>query len=261
VTTLERILLRKAEEIRTLYERYDREDLKARCADIPPCRNLADALRTCSHVPIIAEVKRVSPSMGKLRDVADVAPLAASYQAAGAAAISVLTDKPFFGGSLEDLCQVRRTVDLPVLRKDFIVDSVQLYETRLSGADAVLLIAAAMPFPKLTDLYSEAVSMGMTPLVEVHNEEEAIQVLDLRPALVGINNRDLATLEVDLNTCVRIRPLIPREILVVGESGINNPDDVERLKEAGMDAFLVGTALMRSDNPGQSLRTLSGFGA
>ena len=262
MTVLDKILLHKDNEIRRLHEIHSGNDLRDRVEGLPPCRDLVASLRRCSHVPIIAEVKRVSPSAGKLRDVDDAAGLAASYQAAGAAGISVLTDKPFFGGALEDLCQARRSVGLPVLRKDFILDPVQLYETRLSGADAVLLIASAMGFDQLASLYTEALSLGMTPLVEVHSEAEALQILKLKPlpSIIGINNRDLATLKISLDTSVKIRPLIPDEVLVVGESGINSPEDIAMLQAAGIDAFLVGTALMKSPDPGRALRALCGLG-
>ncbi len=260
MTILQQILNHKKEEIRRIHRLESTERLKARTVGLPPCHDLVASLKKCPHVPIIAEVKRASPSAGKFRDVDDVGRLALSYQTAGAAGISVLTDRTYFGGSLEDLCQVRRSVDVPVLRKDFILDAVQLCGARLSGADAVLLIAAALSLSELRSLYSAALSLGMTPLVEVHSEQEALQVLELEPTLIGINNRDLATLQVDLETCVRIRSVIPREITVVGESGINSPEDITRLRDAGIDAFLVGTALMKADDPGRRLSTLCGSG-
>ncbi|MEW6352207.1 MAG: indole-3-glycerol phosphate synthase TrpC [Thermodesulfobacteriota bacterium] len=258
MTILDKILQNKKEEVRRLHELGCTDRLEARTLGLPPCRDLVASLKACPHVPIIAEIKRASPSMGKLRDVGDVGQLALSYQAAGAAGISVLTDRTFFGGSLEDLCQVRRSVDLPVLRKDFIIDAVQLCEARLSGADAALLIAAALSRSELRELYAQAVALGLTPLIEVHSEQEALQVLELEPTIIGINNRDLATLKVDLDICVKIRSVIPPEVTVVGESGINSPEDIRRLRDAGIDAFLVGTALMKADDPGERLRELGG---
>jgi indole-3-glycerol phosphate synthase len=207
------------------------------------------ALRSCQHIPIIAEIKRASPSAGSLKTEVNVAELAQLYARGGASALSVLTDGPYFGGSLEDLKEARSEVSLPILRKDFIIDPIQIYESRIAGADAVLLIAAALSGPELEALFVEARDFRMTPLVEVHGEEELEPVLALNPHIVGVNNRDLSTLEVSLETCVRIRPLIPPDVLVVGESGIQGPEDVKRLRNAGLDAFLIGTTLMRAKDP------------
>ncbi len=217
--------------------------------ETPPASNFLLALKNCPHVPIIAEIKRASPSEGSLKEEVSVGILASSYREGGAAAISVLTDGPFFNGSIGDLEEARGAVDLPILRKDFIIDRAQLFESRIAGADAALLIAAALNPTQLQDLFLEAIEIGLTPLVEVHKEEELAPVLELNPPIIGINNRDLSTLKVSLETCIRLRPLIPPGVIVLGESGIEGPDDLERLLEAGMDAFLIGTTLMRSSDP------------
>lgn len=222
----------------------------------PPARDLIGALRTCPHVSIIAEIKRASPSAGRIRQEVMVEHQARAYQAGGAAALSVLTDGPFFGGSLEDLAEAREAVKVPVLRKDFILDPIQLYESRISGADALLLIAAVLVQDDLRTLYEEVLALGMTPLVEVHTEEELEKLLEMNPPIVGINNRNLSTLEVSLDTCRRLRHRIPPEVLVVAESGIEDPTDIELLLEAGVDAFLIGTSLMRCPDPTALLRRL-----
>ncbi len=253
---LERILKQKRLEIARLKERHDIHSLRSHAMESPPARDMIGALKRCPHVPIIAEIKRASPSEGTLKEEVSVSLLARSYQEGGAAAISVLTDGPFFNGSIKDLEDVRGAVDLPVLRKDFVLDRVQLYESRIAGADAVLLIAAALTPTQLKDLFLEALEIGITPLVEVHKEEELQPVLELNPPIIGINNRDLATLKVSLETSINLRPRIPPEVICLGESGIEGPGDLERLLEAGLEAFLIGTSLMRSSDPKAFLHTL-----
>ncbi|MFZ5865440.1 MAG: indole-3-glycerol phosphate synthase TrpC [Thermodesulfobacteriota bacterium] len=250
------ILNNKMEEIRRLRAETNVAALHDQAMSRPACIDLAAALRNCPHVPVIAEIKRSSPSHGALADVADVRLLAQVYQEAGASAISVLTDGPFFGGSLDDLREARDAVNLPILRKDFILDPIQICEARAAGADAVLLIAAALPRKQLSSLFETAMSLGMTPVVEVHHEAELAGVLALNPRIIGINNRNLSTLRVDLETFVRLRPLIPQGTLVLAESGISGPEDIAMLREAGADAFLIGTTLMRSQDPGAALRRL-----
>jgi indole-3-glycerol phosphate synthase len=256
MTVLDKIISRKTEEIAELRRRIDPATLRARAAEQPSPRSLMAALKACPHVPVIAEIKRASPSEGVLQECPDVASQARSYEKGGAAALSVLTDATFFGGSIEDLTAARNATSLPVLRKDFTLDPIQLYESRIAGADAILLIAAALDPSQLSELFAEAVNLGLTPVVEVHNEQELAPVLDLNPPIVGINNRNLATLEVSLDTCVRVRRLIPPGIFVLGESGIKRPEDVDRLLDAGIDAFLVGTTLMRASDPAAMLATL-----
>jgi indole-3-glycerol phosphate synthase len=221
-----------------------------------PTLSLLEALRNSSPTAIIAEIKRKSPSQGVLRETVDPVSLARSYEEAGAVAISVLTDGPFFHGSVNDLEKVKDAVNVPVLRKDFILDESQIYESKAAGADALLLIAAALEGEELERLFGKTVELGMTPLVEVHHEEELGRVLALDPPLIGINNRDLATMRVDLETCLRLSRLIPPHFKVVAESGVNTPDDIRRLKAGGVDAFLIGTALMKSPDPAAVLKTL-----
>jgi indole-3-glycerol phosphate synthase len=256
MSILAHILDSKMEEIHRLKAETNVVSLHERAMSRPACIDLVAALRNCTHVPVIAEIKRSSPSQGALAQVDDVARLAQVYQESGASAISVLTDGPFFGGSLDDLRQARDAVSLPILRKDFILDPIQICEARIAGADAVLLIAAALPPKQLSSLFETTVGLGMTPVVEVHHEAELARVLELNPRIVGINNRNLGTLQVDLETFVRLRPLIPQGTLVVAESGISGPEDIAMLREAGADAFLIGTTLMRSHDPGAALRQL-----
>jgi indole-3-glycerol phosphate synthase len=256
MSILTHILDNKTDEVHRLRAETNVITLYEQAMSRSACIDLAAALRNCPHVPVIAEIKRSSPSHGALADVHDVARLAQTYEQAGASAVSVLTDRLFFGGSLADLLQVRDAVSLPILRKDFIIDPIQIWEARVAGADAVLLIAAALPPKQLNSLFETAMNLGMTPVVEVHDEAELARVLELNPRIIGINNRNLSTLQVDLETFVRLRPLVPEGILVLAESGISGPEDIARLREAGADAFLIGTALMRSQDPGAALRRL-----
>jgi indole-3-glycerol phosphate synthase len=213
------------------------------------------------YVSLIAELKRASPSKGILAPHLDLFQVADIYAQNGASAISVLTDEKFFMGKLETLRRLRfeRNAELPLLRKDFIIDEVQLYESRANGADAILLIAAALTDDRhFADLHALALELGLTPLVEVHDEaetERALQLKDIR--LIGINNRDLATFNVSLETTDRLRPIIPDGITVVAESGIFTPQDLERLSRAKVDAVLVGEALVTSEDIGAKVRELS----
>jgi len=257
---LARILAKKGEEVAELKSRVDRRDLKRQAEDAPPSRDFLAALQNCPHVPIIAEIKKTSPSAGTIKSGVDVRRLAQEYQTGGAAALSVLTDQPFFGGSLADLAEARPAVNLPILRKDFLIDPLQLYQARAAGADAVLLIVAALEPVRLAELFHEALELGLTPLVEVHRENEVPTALALNPPLIGLNNRDLTTLEVSLETCLRLRPLITNGALVVAESGINEPAEVALLRAAGLNAFLVGTALMRAADPKSLLTALGRAG-
>jgi indole-3-glycerol phosphate synthase len=222
-----------------------------------------NAHRRGNHSALIAELKRASPSKGMLAPQLDLLETAGIYLKNGAAAISVLTDQKFFQGSLETLRTLRRTrnIKLPLLRKDFIIHEIQLYETRTAGADAVLLIAAALPDDGLlADLHALALDLGLTPLVEVHNEIEAERALKLsRLRLVGINNRNLNTFVVTLETTEALRSMIPPEISVVAESGIFAASDVQRLEAAGVDAILVGEALVTAEDIPAKVRELAGL--
>jgi indole-3-glycerol phosphate synthase len=208
------------------------------------------------RVGVIAEIKKASPSRGIIRDSFDPAALALGYVNAGASALSVLTDFRFFQGSLDDLLTVRRLVAVPLLRKDFILDSYQLLEARAHGADVVLLIAAALPLHRLRELQEEAASLGLESLVEVHTEEEAVSVDRAGFRLIGINNRDLVTFTTDIAVSLRVRPLLSEDSVVVSESGIATAEDLRRLLSGNIHAFLIGEAFMRQDDPGMALASL-----
>ena len=212
-------------------------------------------------VSVIAEVKRASPSKGALAEIADPAALAADYAAGGAAAISVLTEERRFGGSLDDLRAVRHAVPIPVLRKDFVVTSYQLWEARAAGADLVLLIVAALTDNELAGLHDRAVSIGLTPLVEVHDEEELQRALAVGAALVGINARDLTSLEVDRTTFARLCPAIPEGVVRIAESGIRGPHDVFEYARAGADVVLVGESLVTGQDPRGAVADMIAAGA
>lgn len=212
-------------------------------------------------VSVIAEVKRSSPSKGALAEIADPAALAAEYAAGGAAAISVLTEKRRFGGSLDDLRAVRDAVRVPVLRKDFIVTSYQLWEARADGADLALLIVAALQQPALESLVERAESIGLTPLVEVHDEEEVRRALDAGARLIGVNARNLKTLEVDRDTFARLAPLIPDDVVRVAESGVRGPHDVIEYAKQGANVVLVGETLVKGKDPRTAVADLVAAGA
>lgn len=210
-------------------------------------------------VRLIAEIKRASPSKGDLSPNAAPAELASIYEASGAAAVSVLTERHYFRGTLDDLRAARDAVGLPVLRKDFMIDEWQIAETVRQGpADAILLIAALLDAHDLKILHARAADVGMSSLVEVHDEEDLDRALDSEAPIIGINNRDLETFEIDLRTTERLRARIPRGIAVVAESGITSRDDVRMMEDQGVDAVLVGEALMSSGDPGAEIRALLG---
>ncbi len=209
---------------------------------------------------VIAEVKRASPSKGDLAPITDPAALAAQYQEAGAAAVSVLTEKRRFGGSLADLDAVRSAVDIPVLRKDFMVDEYQFYEARAHGADIVLLIVAALSQSQLKDFYDLSRELGMAALIEVHTHSELESAMEIDPVMVGINSRNLKTLEVDTQVFTELLPRIPGSLIRVAESGISSRADVIEAAQAGASAILVGEALVKSGDPISAMRELLGHG-
>jgi len=222
----------------------------------PPVRNFFEALAAPGPIRLIAEVKKASPSKGLIR--ADFHPVEIGhiYEAHGASCLSVLTDEQYFQGHLDYLRQVRAAVSLPVLRKDFILDSYQVLEARAAGADAVLLIAECLDDCNLRKLHNEIVALGMTPLVEIYDAENLQRVFDAGATLIGVNNRDLRTFEVDLDHTLRLRNRIPDECVLVSESGIRNHADVARLTAAGVDAILVGETLMASPDIGAAVDAL-----
>ncbi|HEX2094732.1 MAG TPA: indole-3-glycerol phosphate synthase TrpC [Longimicrobiaceae bacterium] len=243
MSILERIVEVKRGEVEELAPRA--AELRARAADAPPPRGLALALRRPGEVRLLAEVKRRSPSAGEIRPGADPVEVARAYEEGGAAAVSVLTDREFFGGGLEFLGRVRAAVGLPVLRKDFVVHPLQVWEARGAGADAVLLIVRILDDALLAELLGLASELRMDALVEVHDEAETERALAAGAGVVGVNNRDLASFRTDLELSVRLASRIPAGVTLVAESGIRTPADVDRLGDAGVDAVLVGESLMR----------------
>jgi indole-3-glycerol phosphate synthase len=256
---LRRIVAVKREEVAAGRRERDRAALR-RAADAAGApRGFARALQArvgAGAAAVIAEIKKASPSKGVLREQFRPAEIAAGYGRHGAAALSVLTDAPFFQGSPAALAEARGACALPALRKDFIVDAWQVLESRAMGADAILLIAAVLDDAELADFESEALALGMDVLVEVHDERELERALRLRTPLLGVNNRDLRTFEVSLETTLAMLPRVPPGRLVVTESGIRAPADVRRMRDAGVHAFLVGEAFMRADDPGAALAEL-----
>jgi len=256
---LTRILQVKRTEVAQAREREPYARLLARAEERDDLRDFAGALRARigrGQAAVIAEVKRASPSRGVLRQDFDAAAIGASYAAGGATCLSVLTDRSFFQGAPEHLHEARKTSGLPVLRKDFIVDEYQVAEARAWGADCVLLIVAALEPARMRDLEQAARALGLAVLVEVHDAHELEQALQLHTPLIGINNRNLKTFEVSLETTLELLPRIGPERLVVAESGIVQPSDVARLRRAGVGAFLVGEAFMRAADPGSELARL-----
>jgi indole-3-glycerol phosphate synthase len=236
------------------------DEVKALAATVRPARDALAVLRA-PGVGVIAEVKRRSPSKGALADIGDPAMLAAEYEAGGARVISVLTEERRFGGSLDDLDAVRARVLIPVLRKDFVIGSYQVHEARAHGADVVLLIVAALDQNTLTGLRERIESLGMTALVEVHTEDEASRALDAGARVIGINARNLKTLDVDRSTFERIAPGLPGEIVKIAESGVRGPLDLIEYAAAGADAVLVGEGLVTHRNPRQAVAELVTAGA
>ena len=257
---LDRICGRRRETIRSLRARLPLSALEASPLWVEARRPLADALRRPpgAGVRILAEIKRASPSAGPIRPGADPAEIAKLYAAAGASALSVLTESEHFDGDPSFLALARGAADLPLLMKDFVVDEWQIPWARSLGADAVLLIAAVLDRPQLSDFAAVARELSLGALVEVHSEAECDRALELGAELIGINHRDLATFEIDLEMSARLRPRIPAATVAVAESGIRTRADVLRLEALEIDALLVGESLMRAPDPGAALRALRG---
>ena len=231
-------------------------ELRAAVGDALPTRGFADALAATGEIRLIAEIKRQSPSAGLIREDFDPPSIAQSYAAGGATCLSVLTDQPFFGGELEFLRQARAAVDLPILRKDFIVDEYQIDQARVAGADAVLLIAECLSPSALKRLHDYAVSIGLDTLIELYEPSNLDRVLDTGTRLVGVNNRDLRTFETDLNHTIAIGRGVPGDRILVGESGIHTAADVAKLAAGGVKAILVGESLMRQPDIDQAVQDL-----
>ncbi len=258
-TILEKIVDSKRREIARAKARTDLATLQRWANDAAPPRNFASAIAAAPGIALIAEVKKASPSQGILRADFDPVGIACAYADAGATCLSVLTDEPFFQGHLHYLRLIRAAVDLPLLRKDFILDEYQIVEARVAGADAILLIAECLAADQLTELHDCARAWGMTALVEFHREEMLDKVLGVEPRLVGVNNRDLATFAIDLGHSLRLRSKVPQDILLVSESGIASPDDVALLERHGINAMLVGESLVsQPDIAAATRRLLSG---
>lgn len=244
-TVLDRIVANKRQEIAFAKSRRDLKSLVEAASQGPEIRDFLLALRGHDYVRLIAEVKRASPSKGMIRPQFDPTEIALAYEAGGAAAISVLTDEPFFQGRLDYLTSIRNKVAIPVLRKDFILDEYQIYEARVAGADAVLLIAECLEGDELDRLYQLVQSLGMTALIELYHPIHLDRVLATGTQLVGVNNRDLHTFAVELDHVIQLRASIPNEITVVAESGIFTSADVEKIHLSNIQAMLVGESLMR----------------
>ena len=258
---LNKIIAVKREEVAAAVEQKPLPAMRADAESRVLTRDFTGALRAkiaAGKPAVIAEIKKASPSKGVLRAEFIPADIAQSYAEYGAACLSVLTDQQFFQGSIDYLKQARASCSLPVLRKDFIVDAYQVYESRVMGADCILLIAACLDDARMKEFEAIAMSLDMAVLVEVHDEAELERALKLKTPLIGVNNRDLNTFEVSLETTLRLKGKVPADRLLVAESGISTLEDVRRLREAKINAFLVGEAFMRADDPGAALAHLFG---
>ena len=256
---LDNIVAVKRQEVAAALARKPLAVMRADAESRVLTRDFEGALRAkiaAGHAAVIAEIKKASPSKGVLRADFMPADIAQSYAEHGAACLSVLTDKQFFQGSVDFLKQARASCDLPVLRKDFLIDVYQVYEARAMGADAILLIAACLDDAQMTEMEAVALSLDMSVLVEVHDRAELDRALKLKTRLIGINNRNLKTFEVSLQTTLDMLPSVPPDRLLVTESGILSADDVKRMRQAHVNAFLVGEAFMRAADPGEALAKL-----
>lgn len=254
---LSEIILNKKEEVAALSSGRMSEFRKS-IDNMQPTRDFLGAISRPDKISIIAEIKKSSPSLGAMRLDTNVGETARLYEDCGASAVSVLTDRKYFSGSVEDLVEARKNIDIPILRKDFIIDSKQIFEARAFGADAVLLIVAALDDHELKDFNQVAAGLGLVSLIETHNADEIERALRLNPSIIGINNRCLKTLDIDLSTSEKLRNLIPDEICVISESGIKTKADILRLNRAGINAFLIGTSIIKTDSPDKALREFTG---
>jgi indole-3-glycerol phosphate synthase len=261
LTILSEILATKRDEVTVLRQPQTRDLLRRTALDAPPARDFVAALRSSAAPPtlaVIGELKRRSPSKGELAPDLDPASTAKAYESGGAAALSVLTDGPYFGGSVADLQAAREATGIPVLRKDFTIDEIQIFEARAIGADAILLIVAAIPDDAvLADLHALGDDLGLGVLVEAHDGGEVERAVAAGARIVGVNSRDLATFNEDLGTGARLGSLIPPDTVAVAESAIRSVDDAQQMAAAGFDAVLVGEALVRSDDPAGLVRSFA----
>lgn len=257
-TILDRIVKRKAERLSAARERMPLEKIIEAAMNSPAPRDFRSAIRRAGDIRLIAEIKKASPSRGVLRGQLNAAELAKSYESAGVSAISVITEADFFLGAPEYIGEVREAVNLPVLRKDFIFEPYQVYESRMLGADALLIIAAVLRQEPMTEIVGLTRQLGMTALVEIHDESELKLALDCGADVIGMNNRNLKTMEVDTATAARLAPLAPDGVLKVVESGIHTREDVEFFDRLGVDALLVGEAIVTQDDVEAKIRSLLG---
>lgn len=256
---LDKILATKREEIRLTSSYRSMQDLQREVNSAPPVRNFEEAIRTKianGESAVIAEIKKASPSKGVIREEFDPISIAQSYEQYGAACLSVLTDRDYFMGAAEYLVAARSSTQLPVLRKDFIVDPYQIYEARCMGADCILLIVAALEQPQMLELERVATQLGMSVLVEAHSKEEFERAIQLETPLIGVNNRDLRTFETSLETTFGLITALPEDRILITESGINARTDVAAMRHRGVFGFLVGEAFMRQPDPGAALKSL-----
>lgn len=255
---LDTIIAHKQKELKIEQELVSLADLKSKWVNLPPTKDFGRAIAHPANINLIAEVKKKSPSKGIIREDFNPIEIAETYAKNGAAAVSVLTDVRFFDGSLDYLSSIRQVADVPLLRKDFTIDPYHIYQARVAGADAVLLIAAVLTQEELREFMDIATSLSLASLVEVHTEGELQVALDVGAEIIGINNRNLHTFHTDLATTFKLRESIPTGKVVVSESGIYTRADVESLREAGVNAILVGESLMRSPDIGEQVRKLIG---
>ncbi len=253
---LEKIVEIKKEEIRRRKTPSRQREMEEMIPSLPLPRSLTESISQHPPIAVIAEIKRASPSLGVIKEDADLCSIARDYQTGGACAISVLTEAHFFKGDLSYLRLIKERTSLPVLQKDFILDPFQIYEGRISGADALLLIASLLDRKQLKEFVDLTQDLHMVPLVEIHNDDDLEKTSLLNLPLIGINNRDLTTFEVDLRTTLHLKGKIPSKTKVISESGIRNSEDVRLLREAGVDGILVGEILMRSSDPASKIREL-----
>lgn len=259
-TILQTILARKSEEVAAASALTSLQELQARANDMPPCRGFTKALKQTvseGRSAVISEIKKASPSKGVIRENFFPSKIAKAYADAGASCLSVLTDEDFFQGHATYLNQARDACELPALRKDFMINDYHIAESRAMGADCILLIVSAFDQSTLMeDLYAYTLELGMDALIEVHDEAELDRALALKPAMVGVNNRNLHTFETNLDTSLTLQAKVPANCLLITESGIHTVDDVARMRSNDINAFLVGEAFMRAEDPGAALATL-----
>lgn len=253
---LQEIVKRKRHEVEESRKKRPLRELKSFVSAASMPRDFYDLSRQTDDIKIIAEVKKASPSKGVISRDFDPVRIASAYENAGAFAISVLTDEKYFMGSLDYLSEVKRSVSIPVLRKDFMVDQYQIYEARSYGADIILLIVSVLDAVTIREFRDLAQELGMSSIVEVHDESELEVALEAESRIIGINNRDLKTFDVDLNTSERLVRQIPDDVVVISESGISDADNISRLLEYGISTFLIGESFMRQDDPGKALKSL-----